>query len=325
MEDAVAIHPFLCIQHGEIYGGFHYFAVYDGHGCSHVDLNLQHSRYFSLVLSKKSIGQLLVLLMFFALLLQVGEWCRERLHELVREEITSMPERTGCGPVEWRDVMRRSFTRMDSEVNSWKEVITGAAREGSDFSCKCEMQSPECESVGSTAVVAIVTPDKIIVANCGDSRAVLCRKGKAIPLSVDHKPDRPDELERIHAAGGSVIYWNGARLLGVLAMSRAIGDIFLKPYVSCEPERRALGCGVEPDCMQGGRMCLRKITSPPQAEDGVILLGQMVGCGGCDSGGSGGGGTASDDACSDASMLLTKLAIARHSTDNVSVVVVDLR
>ncbi|KAI4334564.1 hypothetical protein L6164_019240 [Bauhinia variegata] len=33
----------------------------------------------------------------------------------------------------------------------------------------------------------------------------------------------------------------------------------------------------------------------------------------------------SDKACSDASMLLTKLALARHSTDNVSVVVVDLR
>ena len=33
----------------------------------------------------------------------------------------------------------------------------------------------------------------------------------------------------------------------------------------------------------------------------------------------------SDRACSDASILLTKLALARHSEDNVSVVVVDLR
>ncbi|TVU19673.1 hypothetical protein EJB05_35836, partial [Eragrostis curvula] len=37
-------------------------------------------------------------------------------------------------------------------------------------------------------------------------------------------PDRPDELERIKAAGGRVIYWDGARVLGVLAMSRAIGE-----------------------------------------------------------------------------------------------------
>lgn len=37
------------------------------------------------------------------------------------------------------------------------------------------------------------------------------------------QPDRPDELKRIEAAGGRVIYWDGPRVLGVLAMSRAIG------------------------------------------------------------------------------------------------------
>lgn len=36
----------------------------------------------------------------------------------------------------------------------------------------------------------------------GDSRAVLCRNGKAVALTRDHKADRPDELERIKAAGG---------------------------------------------------------------------------------------------------------------------------
>lgn len=43
------------------------------------------------------------------------------------------------------------------------------------------------ETVGSTAVVAVVCPTQIIVANCGDSRAVLCRGKQPIPLSVDHK------------------------------------------------------------------------------------------------------------------------------------------
>lgn len=37
------------------------------------------------------------------------------------------------------------------------------------------------------------------------------------------------------------------------------------------------------------------------------------------------GGENPDQGCADASMLLTKLALARRSSDNVSVVVVDLR
>lgn len=43
------------------------------------------------------------------------------------------------------------------------------------------------ETVGSTAVVAVVSSSHIIVANCGDSRAVLSRGKQAISLSVDHK------------------------------------------------------------------------------------------------------------------------------------------
>ena len=43
------------------------------------------------------------------------------------------------------------------------------------------------ETVGSTAVVAVLCSSHIIVANCGDSRAVLCRGKQAFPLSIDHK------------------------------------------------------------------------------------------------------------------------------------------
>jgi len=41
---------------------------------------------------------------------------------------------------------------------------------------------------GCTADVVLLTPNKIITANAGDSRAVLCRKGNAVALSFDHKP-----------------------------------------------------------------------------------------------------------------------------------------
>jgi protein phosphatase 2C len=44
--------------------------------------------------------------------------------------------------------------------------------------------------------------------------------------------------ERVEKAGGQVLYWNGHRVMGVLAMSRAIGDHCLRPYVIPEPEVR---------------------------------------------------------------------------------------
>ncbi|MCO5604079.1 hypothetical protein L7F22_058236 [Adiantum nelumboides] len=65
---------------------------------------------------------------------------------------------------------------------------------------------------------------QIVLANCGDSRAVLSKGGKAIPLSHDHKAERGDETNRIEAAGGRVIAWKGYRVGGMLAVSRAIGD-----------------------------------------------------------------------------------------------------
>jgi protein phosphatase 2C family protein 2/3 len=44
---------------------------------------------------------------------------------------------------------------------------------------------------GCTANVLLITPDKFIVANAGDSRSSLCKKGKALDLSKDHKPESP--------------------------------------------------------------------------------------------------------------------------------------
>ncbi|CAN0469944.1 unnamed protein product, partial [Discosporangium mesarthrocarpum] len=57
---------------------------------------------------------------------------------------------------------------------------------------------------GTTAVVALVTHQHIYLANCGDSRAVLCTKGEAVALSVDHKPVVEGERARVLRCGGQV-------------------------------------------------------------------------------------------------------------------------
>ncbi|XP_035546986.1 uncharacterized protein LOC108981366 isoform X4 [Juglans regia] len=89
---------------------------------------------------------------------------------------------------------------------------------------------------GSTASTALLLGDRILVANVGDSRVVACRAGSAIALSIDHKPERSDERQRIEKAGGFVIWAGTWRVGGVLAVSRAFGDKLLKPYVVAEPE-----------------------------------------------------------------------------------------
>lgn len=92
------------------------------------------------------------------------------------------------------------------------------------------------KDAGSTATTAVLLGDRLVVANVGDSRVVACRAGSAFPLSIDHKPDRSDERERIEQAGGFIIWAGTWRVGGVLAVSRAFGDKLLKPYVVAEPE-----------------------------------------------------------------------------------------
>jgi protein phosphatase 1G len=57
---------------------------------------------------------------------------------------------------------------------------------------------------GCTACVCAIHEGKLYVANAGDSRAVLCRKGVAYAMSIDHKPEMEIESTRIEKAGGWV-------------------------------------------------------------------------------------------------------------------------
>lgn len=109
---------------------------------------------------------------------------------------------------------------------------------------------------GSTCIFALVYPHsdghRIMIANIGDSRAVLCQasgsKLTARRLTDDQKPGRADERKRVEANGGVVdmqgvwrvftpgpANFGGRSVLWGLAVSRAFGDLLLK-----EPQR--YGC-----------------------------------------------------------------------------------
>jgi len=135
---------------------------------------------------------------------RVAQFCAKNLHKKVRYALA-----IGQDP---KESLKHAFKETDEQLKEEK-------------------------SCGSTALVSFITDNKLFVANVGDSRAVLGSRGeKAERLSVDHKPSLHSERTRISKSGGSVQMVGGVwRVNGVLAVSRAFGDFFLKPHVSSKP------------------------------------------------------------------------------------------
>ncbi|KAI4331352.1 hypothetical protein MLD38_029545 [Melastoma candidum] len=98
-------------------------------------------------------------------------------------------------------------------------------------------------SSGTTALTALILGRTLVIANAGDSRAVLGKRGRAVELSKDHKPNCSSERMRIEKMGG-VIY--DGYLNGQLSVARAIGDWHIKGSkgskgpLSSEPELEEL-------------------------------------------------------------------------------------
>lgn len=99
---------------------------------------------------------------------------------------------------------------------------------------------------GATAVVAVMIGKTLVVANAGDSRAVLCRDGAAFALSYDHKPQQEREINRIRRAGGFVNQFG--RVNGNLNLSRSIGDLKYKQAFFLPPADQMITA--EPDILQ---------------------------------------------------------------------------
>ncbi|OMJ81926.1 hypothetical protein SteCoe_17517 [Stentor coeruleus] len=120
------------------------------------------------------------------------------------------------------------------DVQEWKNFIIQTFNE-------CDLafskSFPEVGKVmGSTALVVMLIGRNVVVANTGDCRAVMSRRGEAIQLTNDHKPDTTDEKARIESAGGFV---NSGRVLNKLGVSRAFGDLNFKhpkKVIICDPE-----------------------------------------------------------------------------------------
>lgn len=150
MEDAVKVVLGFTRTAGEVIQSgceYDFFGVYDGHGSA-----------------------------------QVAHTCRDRMHMIMAEEMARRWTRKEEEFSGWDDIAEESFRKVDAEAEA--EVMTNMKKLVPDGG---KVDPEMAESVGSTALVVVVGQRRIVVANCGDSRAVLSRGGTAVMLSSDHK------------------------------------------------------------------------------------------------------------------------------------------
>lgn len=209
--------------------GIHFFAVYDGHGGGQMadicasyspDFLRHHLRRHALASSRSSSstsdGSSMDSASTCASSHASGGSCRG-------DEGTGESEAWPCvsqsAPVKPNVALRRTL----EDVDRLGEALLDTRVAG----------------CGSTACMAVLESHKLTLSNLGDSRAILkmAGGGEVRQLTRDHKPGDALERERIEQAGGFVVNVQGVdRTMGVLSLSRAVGDWYARPYVTQEPE-----------------------------------------------------------------------------------------
>ncbi|RDB16946.1 Protein phosphatase 2C 1 [Hypsizygus marmoreus] len=157
----------------------------------------------------------------------------------------------------------------------------------------------EPAAVGPTVIIPPATARRRVLysANAGDARAVLCRAGKAVRLTYDHKGSDKQEAKRITDAGGFVM---SGRVNGVLAVTRSLGDSSMKEFVVGAPYTTETELCEEDEFLVLACDGLWDVVNDQGAIDLVRKIGDAQ----------------------EASKKLLEHALAHHTTDNVTVVIV---
>jgi protein phosphatase PTC1 len=127
----------------------------------------------------------------------------------------------------------KSVSKTEEPSNSDKDKEEGAS----------DTSTPATESAQAKLKVSATRQRVLYTANVGDARIILCRSGKALRLSYDHKGSDENEGRRIANAGGLIL---NNRVNGVLAVTRALGDAYMKDLVTGHPYTTETV--IQPDC-----------------------------------------------------------------------------
>jgi serine/threonine protein phosphatase PrpC len=165
-----------------------------------------------------------------------------KLQEVVFDATHTMYEATIAS-----DEATEEDNLLSADVWKLKHVVDSLHRsfvEANSYLERNHALYPNDVDTGTTATVVLLFPTVIVVANVGDSRAVLCcdRPSStsdmlALPLTVDHTPYNKLEKSRIESLGGSVVNTGEKlRVNGAMAVTRSIGDFPFGPLLTAEPD-----------------------------------------------------------------------------------------
>ncbi|OQO14871.1 hypothetical protein B0A48_00253 [Cryoendolithus antarcticus] len=183
-----------------------------------------------------------------------ADWCGKKVHLLLEDVIrkhpnTPIPElldmtftsvdqqleklplkNSGCTAViavlRWEDRIPNSQSATGSTALA-PATVSAAKADGSNS------ESSQPTAATEAKLKEAATRQRVLyTANVGDARIVLCRNGKALRLSYDHKGSDENEGKRIAGAGGLIL---NNRVNGVLAVTRALGDAYMKDLVTGHP------------------------------------------------------------------------------------------
>lgn len=257
-----------------------------------------------------------------------AEWCGKKLHVILEDLMRKNPN------IPVPELLDQTFTTVDSQLEKlplknsgctaicavlrWEDRVptthsatgsTAIAPLAAMAASKAEQESADetkrSSSTAEAAALALSEAKKtatrqrvLYTANVGDARIILCRNGKALRLSYDHKGMDENEGRRISKAGGLIL---NNRVNGVLAVTRALGDSYLKDLVTGHPYTTETV--IQPDQDEFLILACDGLWDVCSDQEAVELVRNMQNP-------------------QEASKLLVDHALSKFSTDNLSVMVV---
>ncbi|GAP89734.1 putative protein phosphatase 2C [Rosellinia necatrix] len=259
-----------------------------------------------------------------------ADWCGKKLHLVLEDIIRRNPN----APIP--ELLDQTFTSVDAQLEKlplrnsgctaaiavlrWEDrvpssssatgsqAIAAAAVVASKTSEPSKPKDSKSEDDGNTMAIpestharlkGTATRQRVLyTANVGDARIILCRAGKALRLSYDHKGSDENEGKRIANAGGLIL---NNRVNGVLAVTRALGDTYMKDLVTGHPYTTETV--IQPEVDEFIIIACDGLWDVCSDQEAVDLIRDKTDAGA-------------------ASKLLVDHALARFSTDNLSCMII---